>query len=185
MRAVPDEPDLRLELLRARNGKWEKYLEVRSCRHRKLMIACQMCMFINIFLSRSLSLSVSFSALLASGGWGTEYGMSVHWDDLAFDQSLCWLLETCVHAIKHSKCQLYFGSKPARHATLPVWDAKNPSPRQRDKLLTAPCTPLPLSLSLSQLKLDFCEPIWRCVWPFSRSPFIEFPRSAKGLRRAV
>lgn len=89
MRAVPDEPYLRLELLRARNGKWEKYLEVRSCRHRKLMIACQMCMFINIFLSCLLSLSVSFSALLASGGWGTEYGMSVHWDDLAFDQSLC------------------------------------------------------------------------------------------------
>lgn len=148
MRAVPvavtDSPDLRLKLLRARNGKWEKYLEVRSCRHRKLMIACQMCMFINIFLS----LSVSFCALFASGGWGTEYGMSVHWDDLAFDQSLCWLLETCVHAIKHSKCQLYFGSKPARHATLPVWDAKNPSPRERDKLLTVPSPPYPVSLSL-------------------------------------
>lgn len=153
MRAVPD---LKLELLRARNGKWEKYLEVRSCRHRKLMIACQMCMFINIFLSWLLCLSLSAlftGSLRASGGWGTEYGMSVHWDDLAFDQSLCWLLETCVHAIKHSKCQLYFGSKPTRHATLPVWDAKNPSPRERDKLLTAPCTPvsiwLPPSLYLS------------------------------------
>lgn len=66
MRAVPDEPDLRLELLRARNGKWEKYLEVRSCRHRKLMIACQMCMFINIFLSRSLSLALSLSRSLLS-----------------------------------------------------------------------------------------------------------------------
>lgn len=44
---------------------------------------------ISLLLSISRVLSVSFSALLASGGWGTEYGMSVHWDDLAFDQSLC------------------------------------------------------------------------------------------------
>lgn len=63
MRAVSDlELELELELLRARRmGKWEKYLEVRSCRHRKLMIACQMCMFINIFLSCSVALSLSVS----------------------------------------------------------------------------------------------------------------------------
>lgn len=62
MRAVSD-LELELELLRARRmGKWEKYLEVRSCRHRKLMIACQMCMFINIFLSCSVALSLSLSS---------------------------------------------------------------------------------------------------------------------------
>lgn len=92
MRAVSDlELELELELLRARRmGKWEKYLEVRSCRHRKLMIACQMCMFINIFLYCSVALSLSLSLFLGlSSCEGTEYGMSVHWDDLAFDQSLC------------------------------------------------------------------------------------------------
>lgn len=79
----------------------------------KLMIACQMCMFINIFLA-------PWTGPLRRTPEPNNFGCWLsHLDDLAFDQWLCWLLETCVHAIKHSKCQLYFGSKPAKHATLP------------------------------------------------------------------